>query len=59
MREDKVKEWFFAWFNSEWDEYNDIFNINAYYSESWGPEYTGVKEKSIDLKEALRCMIEV
>lgn len=47
MREDKVKEWFIAWFDSEWSEYNNVFNINAYYSESWGPEYTGV----IEIKE--------
>lgn len=44
MREEKIKEWFTAWFDSEWNRFDEIFNENAYYSESWGPEYTGICE---------------
>lgn len=44
IREAIVKEWLIAWFTPEWNQFSDVFDQNAYYSESWGPEYHGISE---------------
>lgn len=43
-KEKKIKEWFQAWFDSSWNHFENIFDENIYYSESWGPEYHGILE---------------
>ena len=44
MKDRIIKEWFKSWFNPEWDNYNEVFESEIYYSESWGPEYIGIDE---------------
>ena len=43
-KEKKIKEWFQAWFDSSWNHFENIFDENIYYSESWRPEYHGIME---------------
>lgn len=40
MKEDLIIEWF----DSHWNNFEVIFESDAYYSESWGPEYKGIIE---------------
>ena len=44
FKEKKIKEWFKSWFDPSWNQFENIFNENIYYSESWGPEYHGILE---------------
>ena len=44
MKEDLIIEWFQSWFDSHWNNFEVIFESDAYYSESWGPEYKGIIE---------------
>lgn len=37
MKEDLIIEWFQSWFDSHWNNFEVIFESDAYYSESWGP----------------------
>lgn len=43
-KEKKIKEWFESWFDPSWNQFENIFNENVYYSESWGPEYQSIEE---------------
>lgn len=43
-KEKKIEEWFESWFDPAWNHFENIFNENIYYSESWGPEYHGILE---------------
>lgn len=51
MREEIIKEWFQAWFNSKWNRFHELFESNVYDSESWGPEYSGIEEIAIWFKK--------
>lgn len=44
MREEIIKEWFQAWFDPEWNRFQELFESDVYFSESWGPEYSSVEE---------------
>lgn len=44
MRENIIKQWFYSWYDPTWNEFEEIFEDNVYYSESWGPEYSGIEE---------------
>ena len=44
MKEDLIIEWFQSWFDSHWNNFEVIFESDACYSESWGPEYKGIIE---------------
>lgn len=39
-----IEEWFFSWYDPNWNAFSNVFEENAYYSESWGPEYFGIEE---------------
>lgn len=43
-REEIITEWFNAWFDPKWQDFETIFTTDVYYSESWGPEYVGIKQ---------------
>lgn len=44
MKDKLIQDWFKAWFDAEWDSFEDIFEKDVFYSESWGPEYHGITE---------------
>lgn len=43
-KEKKIQEWFNSWFDCKWNNFENIFAENIYYSESYGPEYHGLLE---------------
>ena len=44
LKEKKIKEWFESWYNPSWNIFDEIFENDVYYSESWRPEYFGIFE---------------
>lgn len=44
MKNKKIKEWFHSWFDPSWNHFEDIFDDDIYYVESWGPEYKGIEQ---------------
>lgn len=42
-----IEEWFHSWYESNWNRFDEIFEFEVYYSESWGPMYQGIKEMMI------------
>lgn len=44
MKDKIIKEWFQSWFTPDWDDFDNTFESEIYYSESWGPEYYGINE---------------
>lgn len=42
-REQIIRMWFEMWIKNDVKPINSIFSENVLYSESWGPEYHGVK----------------
>lgn len=43
-KEKQISKWFESWFEPTWNQFEDIFSQDVYYSESWGPEYRGIQE---------------
>lgn len=44
MKEKIISEWFNAWFDPKWNDFKTCFDKEIYYSESWGPEYSGIEQ---------------
>lgn len=44
MKEKMIREWLRAWYNREWDGFEDIFSNDVFYCESWGPYYLGIEQ---------------
>lgn len=42
-RENKITKWFAMWLAGDCDGVEEIFCDDAVYTESWGPEYHGLK----------------
>lgn len=47
MREDIIKNWFNAWNNPDWDDFESTFTSDIFYVESWGPYYSGIEQIKI------------
>lgn len=43
-KEKIISGYFKAWLENNATTLKDVFDTNAYYSESWGPEYNGLDE---------------
>lgn len=44
MKDKLIQEWFKAWYDSSWNQFEEVFENDVFYSESWGPEYHGISE---------------
>ena len=44
IKEDKIRQWVRMWLSSSCDGIEKLFDKNAYYSESHGPEYHGIAQ---------------
>lgn len=47
MKNNIINTWFQSWNDPDWNDFENIFEFDAYYSESWGPEYFGLDEIKI------------
>ncbi|MDR1605854.1 MAG: nuclear transport factor 2 family protein [Streptococcaceae bacterium] len=43
-RQHIINDWFQAWHQPDWANFEQIFDTEVYYSECWGPEYQGISQ---------------